>query len=101
MNTASEDVNMNRLRGKSSVLSLNSSRELLTHLDLSSQLYINRMKVENEKLFWDKQVKSQNFQLSYQSINKGMFNNQVKANSTNNIFLTCVKNNTNNSTSMT
>jgi len=70
MNTVSKDVNMNRPRDRSSMLSLNSLRELLTYSDLSSQLYANRMEVENEKLFWDKQVKSQNCQLSYQSINK-------------------------------
>lgn len=70
MNTIFKDVNMNRPRNRSSTLSPNSSRELLTYSDLLSQLYTNKIEVENEKLFWDKQVKSQNFQLSYQFIKK-------------------------------
>ena len=42
-----------------------------------------------------------NFQLLYWSINKGILNNWTEANSTNNIFPTYVKNDTNNNTSRT
>jgi len=56
MNTVSEDANMDRLGGRFSALSPNLSRELLIYSDLLSQLYANRMEVENKKLFWNRQV---------------------------------------------
>jgi len=45
INTVSEDVNMNMLRGRSIVLSPNLSRELSTHSDLLSQLYVDKVEV--------------------------------------------------------
>ena len=88
INNISEDVNMDVPRSRSTALSPNSSRESSTHSDLSSQLYADRMEAENEKLPWDEQVESQNFQLSYQSIQQGTSNDQDKANRENNMSST-------------
>ena len=57
----SENINMDVPRGRSTAPSPNSSRELFIYFNLLSQLYTNRIEVENEKFFWDKQVESQNF----------------------------------------
>ena len=43
VNTISEDANMDTLRGRSSSSSPNLSWKLLTHLDLSSVLYMDRI----------------------------------------------------------
>ena len=51
INNISEDININVPRSRSTVLSPNFSKESSIHSDLSSQLYANRMEVENEKLF--------------------------------------------------
>jgi len=58
INTVFKDVNIDRPRGKSSVPSLKLSKELLIYSDLLSQLYTDRVEVENEKLFWNEQVES-------------------------------------------
>jgi len=51
INNISEDININVPRSRSTVLSPNFSKESSIYSDLSSQLYANRMEVENEKLF--------------------------------------------------
>jgi len=54
----SENVKIDVPRGISTTSSPNSSRELFIYSNLSFQLYTNRIKVENEKFSWDKQVES-------------------------------------------
>jgi len=51
INNISEDININVPRSRSTISSPNSSKESSIYSDLSSQLYANRMEVENEKLF--------------------------------------------------
>ena len=51
INNISENVNIDVLRGRSTTLSPNSSRESFIYSDLLSQLYTNRIEVENEKIF--------------------------------------------------
>ena len=75
INNISENVNIDIPRDRFIMLSWNSSKESFTHSDLSSQLYANRIEVENKKLSWEEQVEFQNFQLLYQSIYQGTFNN--------------------------
>ena len=75
INNIFENVNMDIPRGRSIMLSWNSSRESSTHSDLSSQLYTDKIEVENKKLSWEEQVEFQNFQLLYQSIYQETFNN--------------------------
>ena len=54
----SENVNIDVPRGRSTTLSPNSSRVSFIYSDLLSQLYTDRIEVENEKLFCDEQVES-------------------------------------------
>lgn len=51
INNISENVNMDIPRGRSIMLSWNSSRKSSTHSDLLSQFYADRIEVENKKLF--------------------------------------------------
>ena len=51
INNISENVNIDVPRGRSTTLSPNSSRESFIYSDLLSQLYTDRIEVENEKLF--------------------------------------------------
>jgi len=48
LNVVSKDINIDLLRDKFSLLSSNLSRELLTHLDLSSISYIDRIEAQND-----------------------------------------------------
>ena len=50
INIVSEDVNMDISRGRSIMPSLNLSRELSIYLDLSPQLYTDRIEAKNEKI---------------------------------------------------
>ena len=68
INNISKDINIDALRGRSTVLSPNSSRKLSIHSNVLSQVYTNRMKAENKKFNWAEQIESQNFHLSYKSI---------------------------------
>jgi len=76
INNISEDINMDVLRGRFSAPSPNSSRDPSIHSDASSQIYANKIEVENVKLDWAEQVKFQNFHLSYQSNQQKTLNNQ-------------------------
>jgi len=60
-------VNTDVSKGRSFTPSPNSLRDFSIHSDTSSQIYANKIKVENIKLNWAEQVESQNFHLSYQS----------------------------------
>jgi len=57
INNISEDINMDMLRGRSFAPSPNSSRDSSIHSDISSQIYTDKMEVENVKLDWAEQVK--------------------------------------------
>ena len=82
INTISEDVNMDTLRGRSNSLSSNLLWELSTYSDLSSVLYVDRIETQNNNPLWANQTEKQNFQLSYTTFKKKMSNNQDEANST-------------------
>ena len=47
-NTTLEDINMDKLKERSKSSSLNISRELSAHSDLSSNLYMNRLEVQSK-----------------------------------------------------
>ena len=52
LNAISKDINMDKLKGRSKLLSQNSLRESLVHSDLSFVLYIDRMEAQNDNPFW-------------------------------------------------
>ena len=65
INNISEDINMDVLRERFSTPSPNSSGDSSIHSDASFQIYADKIEVENMKLDWAEQVKSQNFYLLY------------------------------------
>jgi len=58
-NTTSEDVNIDKLRERSKLLSLNTLRESLAHSDLSSVLYMDRIKAKSEDSIWANQTEQE------------------------------------------
>jgi len=48
LNVVSKDINIDLLRDKFNLLSPNLSRELSTHLDLSSISYIDRVEAQDD-----------------------------------------------------
>ena len=61
VNNISKDINMDKLRGKSKSSSTNSSRESLTHSDISSVPYIDRIEVRIKNLSWENQIETEIF----------------------------------------
>ena len=59
--------------------SRNILRALLTHSDISSISYVERIEAQSNNIFWFNQTKQENFQLSYVSSNEGISLNQNKA----------------------
>jgi len=47
VNTISKDININKLRGKFKLSNLNSFRESLVHLDISSISYMDRIEAQS------------------------------------------------------
>ena len=76
---------MSLSRDRTNLASSNLSRELLTHLDLSSVPYMDKMEAQSDNPTWAKQVELQNFQLLYTSPKEEKFNMQNKANDISNI----------------
>ena len=67
-NNSNMDMDINIPRGRSASSSTDSSRALSVHSDLSSIPYHKRVKVQSNKLTWDKQVdlnERKDFSLSY------------------------------------
>ena len=61
VNAISEDININKLRGKSLLLSPNISRKMLNYLDILSISYVDKMEAQNNDLSWFNQTKQENF----------------------------------------
>ena len=76
INNIFENINIDALRGRSFVLSPNSLRDSSIHSDALSQIYTNKIEVENVKLDQAKQVEFQNFYLSCQSNQQEMLHNK-------------------------
>jgi len=74
VNTISEDINMDALRGRSNSLSPNLLWKSLTHSNLSFVLYVDRIEAQNNNPLWTDQTKKQNFQLLYTISKEKMFN---------------------------
>jgi len=87
---------MDELRGRSKLLSPNTSRELLAHSDLSSVLYMNRMGAQSEDPTWANQTKQELFQLFYASHKEGKNNNSEEAKRNNNMSSIDVEDTNNN-----
>jgi len=87
----SEDVNIDKTRGRYIVLSPISSRAASTHSNASSIPYINRIEAQNNNHFWFNQTEQENFQLLYASLKGGNSDDQnrnqvsIAANHTNNM----------------
>jgi len=56
-NFSNMNMDIDTPRGRSASSSTNSSRASSVHLDVSSISYHERMEIQSNKLFWDKQVK--------------------------------------------
>ena len=84
-NTTLEDINMDKLKERSKSSSLNISRELSAHSDLSSNLYMNRLEVQSKNSMWANQTEQELFQLFYSSHKEGKNNNSEEAKKNNNI----------------
>ena len=56
VNNILEDINTDKLRGRSAVSSKYSSRKSSTHLDISSIPYIDRMEAQSIDLLWMNQT---------------------------------------------
>ena len=75
-----ELVNIDIPRGRSNFLSSNNSRMSLTHSNVFSILYADRIEIQNYCPIWAEQVDSlQDYQLSYTISNKKDIYNQDKA----------------------
>ena len=87
----SEDVNMDKTRGRFMALSPISSRATSTHSNASSIPYVNRIEAQNNGYFWFNQTEQENFQLLYASLKRGNSDDQNRnqvsmvANYTNNM----------------
>ena len=69
-NTSNMDMNINTSR-KRSASSINSSRALSMHLNISSIPYHEGMEIQSNKLFWDEQVEinvRESFSLLYATL---------------------------------
>ena len=71
VNNFSEDINIDKLKGRSMILSHISLRVTLAHLDILYISYVNRMKAQNNNLSWFNQTEQENFQLLYSSLKRG------------------------------
>ena len=70
-NSSNIDMKIDTPRGRSVSSSVNSSRELSTHLSVSSISYHKRMEIQSNSLPWSKQVeidKREKFSLSYTTL---------------------------------
>ena len=83
-NTTSEDINMVELKERSKSSSLNISRELSAHSNLSSELYMNRLEVQSKDSMWANQTEQELFQLFYSSHKEEKNNNSKETNKNNN-----------------
>jgi len=87
----SEDVNIDKTRGRSMALSPISSRATSTHSNALSIPYIDRMEAQNNNSSWFNQTEQENFQLLYASLKGGNSDDQnrnqvsVAADPTNNM----------------
>ena len=71
VNNFSEDINIDKLKGRSMILSHISLRVTLAYLDILYISYVNRMKAQNNNLSWFNQTEQENFQLLYSSLKRG------------------------------
>lgn len=71
VNNSLEDINIDKLKGRSMILSHISSRVTLAYLDILYISYVNRMKAQNNNLSWFNQTEQENFQLLYSSLKRG------------------------------
>ena len=79
-NCVSEDIQMGALRGRSTVASVNSSRELSVLSKASSVEYTARMEAQNDDPSWANQTEDELFQLLYATLKGGESNIQVPMN---------------------
>jgi len=82
---------MNELGGRSMSSSLKTLKELLTHSDLSSIFFVDRIEAQSKDLIWANQTEQELFQLSYTSHKEGENNNSERAKTNNNTSSTCVE----------
>ena len=92
-NTTLEDINMDELKERSKSSSLNISRELSAHSDLSSDLYMNRLEVQSKDSMWANQTEQISFQLFYSSHKEGKNNNSEEAKKIFSIYVEDMNNN--------
>ena len=71
VNNFLEDINIDKLKGRSMILSHISLRVTLAYLDILYISYVNRMKAQNNNLSWFNQTEQENFQLLYSSLKRG------------------------------
>ena len=95
-NSTSEDINIDKLRGRSIILSPNLFREFLAHSELSSILCMNRIEVQNNDFLQIDQIKEEKFQLLYTSFKERIINNPNKTNSMGVISFTYIEETNNN-----
>ena len=91
VNNISKDINMDKLRGKSKSSSTNFSRESLTHSDILSVPYMDRIEVQSKNLSWANQIETKIFQLSYATPKKRFSDIQQKANISKDMSTPCTE----------
>jgi len=79
-NNVSEDINMDSPKGRSNIISRNSSREHSTASSVSSVAYSKQMEIQNDDPNWTNQTDVELFNIPFSSQVGGENNNQVPAN---------------------